>query len=941
MVTATPGSLVGRRSELADLRAALTGLIAGQGCAFLVEGEPGIGKTVLVRALADEATAAGCQVFWAACDELSQAFSLVPLLDALGIRESAEDPRRAAIVRLMRSDPNETGVDLITAATERLLSLTDELCGTGPVVLVMDDLQWADPATVLVWGRLARSVGQVPLLLIGLSRPVPRRDDLVALRRLVTAEHRMLLAGLPEADVMELVAATVGGPPGEQLSSLAAGAAGNPLYLTELCDSLVRSGRLTENNGLVELAELTAPARPTPLSVAVAGRLGFVSEPTREVLHTAALLGVDFSVAELAVVSRRRVTDLLPELDEAIAAGVLHDDGQGLAFRHPVIRAALYDGVPPTVRAAWHADAGQALAANGSSVDRVARQLLAALDGQRRVAGLDSAWLADWLLNTAAQLVGGAPQAAVQLLRAATDGRSSAPPMLAGWLAEALYRTGDAAGAEQVVIDALAQVTDPDVLVDLHWTLAQSLAVQGRSAECVTTLESALSTPGLDRRHRARLLALTARAHRNHGDVDAARRMATEALSEADAVGDRWASGWALAMLALVHVMRGEYAEALPSFDRAMAVAARDPALADLALLMRINYAAALGELDRYDEGIAAAQEAWRVADQAGNVVRVSQAQSVLSEQLFDTGRWDDALADVAQVEGPLGYSRNPVVECVGHGIAATIRLHRGDPTAQWHLTAAAPYAALIGRRVVGPLAMARSLEREQAGADAAALTVLADALSAGAEELQETEDLLADIVRLAVAAGDLSTADRALACAEELAKGSDAPRRKAVAQHCRGLYDNDPAELVAAAEGYRNAGRPLPRAQAMEAAGLAMADAADLLAARRHFSDAFDGYTALGASWDLARLQARFRSYGIRRGSRATHRRARTGWESLTRTEVRIAGLVAQGLSNPAIAAELFLSRRTVQTHVSHIMTKLGLRSRVDIARQANQREA
>jgi len=940
MVVAPPVVLVGRHSELAGLRKTVKGLVAGVGRAVLVEGDPGIGKSTVVRAIADEAAAAGCQVFWAHCDELSQSFSLVPLLDALGIREVSEDDRRAAIARLMRGDPNEvSGSDLVTSASERLLSLVDELCVAGPVVLVVDDLQWSDPATVLVWGRLARSVEQVPLLLVGITRAVPRRDDLVALRRMVGGQHRIRLGALPEHDVTQLVTVAVGGPPGEKLSALSAGAAGNPLYLTELCDELARSGRLTREGDWVELAERGAPVRPTPLSVAVAGRLGFVSEPTREVLHTAALLGVDFSVTELAVVSGRRVPDLVPALDEAIAAGVLEDEVLGLAFRHPMIRDALYDGVPAAVRAAWHADAGKALAAGGSRVDRVARQLLVAIEASDHAAGLDDGWLAGWLTSAAPQLIGRAPQAVVPLLRAAAGGHNSTPA-LSALLAEALYRTGDAASAERVAAEALASVDDLDLLVGLHWTLAQCLSVQGRSAECVGTLETALATPGLDAKHRARLLALTARAHRTHGDVDTARRLATRALDEASAVGDRWATGWALAVLTLVQVMRGEHVEALPLFDKAMAVAAGDPELADLSLLLGINHAAVLGELDRYEEAIAAAQDVWRLADEAGNVLRISQAQSVLGELLFDTGRWDDALADVAHVDGQLGPSRNPVVECVGHGIAATIRLHRGDANALRDLATAAPYAAMIGSRVVGPLAMARSLEREQAGADAEALAVLTDALAAGAEELQETEDLLADTVRLAMAAGEKEVADTALARAEELARGSDAPRRLAAAKHCRGLLENDPGELALAAEGYRTAGRPLPRAQALEAAGIALADAGNLLAARKYFTEAFDGYTALGATWDLARLQARFRAHGIRRGPSSTHRRARTGWDSLTQTEVKIAGLVARGMSNPSIAAELFLSRRTVQTHVSHILAKLGLHSRIEIARHFSERD-
>ena len=95
-------------------------------------------------------------------------------------------------------------------------------------------------------------------------------------------------------------------------------------------------------------------------------------------------------------------------------------------------------------------------------------------------------------------------------------------------------------------------------------------------------------------------------------------------------------------------------------------------------------------------------------------------------------------------------------------------------------------------------------------------------------------------------------------------------------------------------------------------------------------------GLCRLGAAADVARLQAAFRVHGIRRGPHAKHRRARSGWDSLTSTEIKIATLVQEGLSNPEIAAKLLLSRRTVATHVSHILKKLDVHSRTDIARES-----
>jgi DNA-binding CsgD family transcriptional regulator len=246
------------------------------------------------------------------------------------------------------------------------------------------------------------------------------------------------------------------------------------------------------------------------------------------------------------------------------------------------------------------------------------------------------------------------------------------------------------------------------------------------------------------------------------------------------------------------------------------------------------------------------------------------------------------------------------------------------------------PHAERIGHRVIGSLALARSLDREQDGALPEALAALTDAVNGNTEQLEEIEDLLADAVRLATQTGDLNTARTLAGHATTLAAESEVPHRQANALYCRSLLDQDAARLVAAAERYHDAGRPLPRAMALEAAAGHFVEADDRGQARDAFTEAVEVYTSLGAAADVARLQATFRAHGIRRGPHAKHRRARSGWDSLTATEIKIATLVEEGLSNPEIAAKLLLSRRTVATHVSHILKKLDVHSRTDIARES-----
>jgi DNA-binding CsgD family transcriptional regulator len=931
--------LIGRDDEVALLAGCVREVAAGQGRAVLIEGEPGIGKSALVRAACTKAAQLGCQVFWGAGDELGQTLPLSPFLDGLRTREPIPSPRRETILALLRGElASGRGEDVTAALAEQLLALVDELCAAQPTVLVIDDLQWADQASVGLWERLARSARHRPLLLIGMMRPVPQREDLLALRHTAELSARLQLESLAEPQVTELVAALAGGKPASELLRLADGAAGNPLYLTELVDALARSCNLTVTEAGV--AELTSDAAPDSLSDAIADRLRFVPAWVRQVLRAAALLGVDFTVSDLSTVLGRSVVQLVAAVDEACAAGVLVESGNGLAFRHPLIRTALYEEMPSSVRAAWHREAARALSETDAPADRVARQLLAAIDGSADTQPMEESILR-WLNRSAPLLIGQAPRAAAELLSQAVSRSplgSARHDGLICRLAEALYRVGDAAEAERVASSALADVVEPDLLVDLHWTLAQCRALAGRSTESLTALHKALAYPGISTSNRARLLVATARTHRDLGQVEKAGQVADVAHAAAVDAADMWALGWALHVRTVVAMMQGRMADALPLLDRAVTVTQADPALTDLQLLLQINKAMTLGDLDRYDEAFAPAREAQQLASRAGISVRLTQAHCCLGQLLFDTGRWDDASAEVGVLADA---TKDPSVACCDHGVAAVIDFHRGETNAaRQHLATAAPHAKRIGSRVVSTLALAHSLDCEQAGDLSGALDALTEGFESNAEELDEIEDLLPDGVRLATKLGEAGTARALTSQAEALARDTEIPHRQANALFCRGLLDRDAGLLLQAADRYHDAGRPLLGAQALEAAAEIFLERDERGAARTAFTRSLDLYMVLGAARDVARLQASFRAQGIRRAPRVKHRKARRGWDSLTPTEVKITEMVAQGLSNPQIAAKLFLSRRTVGTHVSHILSKLDVNSRIDIAREAASRQ-
>jgi DNA-binding CsgD family transcriptional regulator len=387
-------------------------------------------------------------------------------------------------------------------------------------------------------------------------------------------------------------------------------------------------------------------------------------------------------------------------------------------------------------------------------------------------------------------------------------------------------------------------------------------------------------------------------------------------------------------VLAVAAAICGDLTDSLPLYERGLAVTETDPGLADLGLLLLVNKAVVLCNLNRYDEALTTAQAARQLADQVGTPFRLGQAHGILGQLFFETGRWDDALTEIATVPMDL---KEPVQASDELAITAVICFHRNEPeAARRHLADAAPHTVRAGQRVIPPLLLARSLEREQSGSLEEALAVLTATLDDNPEDVGAVEDLLMDAVRLALVTKDKATAQLLAGQAAALAQGSQIPHRQANALYCRGMVDGDAAVLLEAAQRFADAGRPLPRAKALEAAAECLVDAEDRTGARHAFEQAMEVYEFLGAEADLNRVQAEFRGYGIRRGPHSKHRRAQSGWESLTDAELKVAAFVEDGLSNPEIAGRLMLSRRTVATHVSHILKKLDVATRTDIARES-----
>jgi DNA-binding CsgD family transcriptional regulator len=936
-----PTQWVDRSQELAALRAGVETLRNGGSAAVWIEGEPGIGKSSLVAEALTGASELGWDVGWGLADELAERLPLRVIQDCLQVRLNSPDPRRAHAASLLRSE--RLGLfadgDVPVSGVEVVLALADELCAAAPTVMVVDDMQWADDASLLVWHQLAASIDQLRLLLIATCRSDPRRPEVQQVRASLTRRGGVVVAlgPLPEADVTALVTAMLGTSPGDSLRQLTAQAAGNPLYLRELVDAVARDrAQPTPAGGRPALEQL-----PISLAAVLTDRLSSVSAPTAQILRTAALLGAKFTVTDLAVVLRRSASELAASLQEAVAARILVGSGSELAFRHQLIRQALQESMPAALRTALHAEAARQLAATDADALSVAQQLSAA--GQP-----GEGWARAWLLRTAPALTTRAPQLAADLLRReldATPGGDQARDGLMASLVRALLAVGCFDEAAQRALAALPVMTDPERRAETYSVLTRAQVSAGHSDEATVTTRQALALTDLPPQWRARMLAMLAMLERAEtGKLDTADETARQALTVAAEADDAFATAHALTDLWLSHSIRRDHAAALDYVDRALLVLGDDPGYADLRSFALDDRIFTLQNLDRWPEAELTLRQARESAQRSGSPDRTTWAIAAVLR--YWLGQWDDALAELSppESEAPgLTYTflRERWPALLVHGVTALIAGRRDQrTTADEHLRAglALPVLTVPDRENRDFLLAAHAVALEQRGETRQALQALAEILPRRYGEMTLIHQWLPDLVRLAIAADDRPMARTAArACQEEAAAETYPARAAAASSRCQGLLTSDPAPLRDAVAHYRTVGPATELPAAVEDLAVVLAGRGQHEEARAALNEAVSLYEGLNARWDIRRADSRVRPYGIRRGVRGPRGpRAASGWAALTPTEVKIAALVARGDSTSEIARGMFLSRRTVQTYISHILVKLGAKSRLEIVREA-----
>lgn len=867
---------------------------------------------------------------------LAAAASNAAVVRAVGDYRRRNEPF-AVLTQL--SGPAPVGEDPAEVAFDRI----DELCAAGPLVVWVDDAHNADAASLAGLRRLVWASRSLPLAVLLSARPHPVPEQLALLLRQIT--HTVELPPMDRLMVEGLVHDRLGAWPGPGLRRLLDSAGGNPLFLTELLRELDRHGGLRRAGPEAVDVVPGAAVRGGALEQLIRGHLQALDDTTAELLAALAVWGTAATPADLAELLYSDAEALEPAIGRAAGSGVAAIDTAtgAVDFTHDLYREVAYAGVPDTRRRSMHRRVAAVLTERVAGPTLVAEHLLQATVG-RPTGGVDVGGVggADGpdrellaALSAAVEASGQfAPQVAVDLLEVAdelTDREDPAAEELLLQRVGELFRTGRGAAAERLVLERIGRVRNPAVAAGLQRVLITSQInradVDGALVSMGHTLAIERLPPFVRRGVEAQrqwLLLLGGRFGLL-GDLDAM-------TAAARAAEDGAAESTLLVTAAVLAYVRGDarraqriFAERITPWDEdGGPMSATTHMVWPPMFRMEIDGAAAAGpELDRARELVAEIDNRW-VYPFLGFVA---------AGAAWAAGDWDGAVAEAdAALEGAeetgTGWISIPVAERID------IDARRGNVRAARQRLDDFRSRRLPDQFGRGDVDVAEMSILEAEGALGAAVALAESYWTrVRTQPGLGSVDYAVDIARLGLIGLRPALVEQVLRDVERLPSHHRPP---GVLELIRGAVRSDPGEIRSAHAVFAARGLS-PRAwQAQEELACALAATGDRAAAVVAMEEALAGYERIRATVDRDRLLARLRSLGIRRGSRQAHRAQASGWDALTATERRITDLICDGLTNREIAARLYISPRTVQSHVSHVLEKTGLRSRVEVAAAA-----
>jgi DNA-binding CsgD family transcriptional regulator/tetratricopeptide (TPR) repeat protein len=964
---------------------ALQRALAGEPVTLLVGGEAGVGKSRLIGELVTRARGAGARALLGGCVELDGGgIPLAPLVDmlrALAAELPGDEldallgPARGEIGRLV---PELAAVTEAQAPADRdpsrilelLLGVIGRLVAERPLVLVVEDVQWADRATLDLMALLVAAPTARRLLLVlsvrsdELPRAHPFRRISARWEQQRTVE-RIELERLSEGDVATQISAIMGGrPDGDLIDLVFDRSEGIPLFVEELLGA-VREGGLGPDY------------LPPSLRDVLLARAERLSADAQHVLRVASGGGRWVPDQLLGLVAQLPDAELYVSLRETIEHQLLVVDaaGRGYGFRHALARAAIHEDLLPGERAQLHRAYAEAmesrteLVAPGlDGIAMLAHHWLGAHDLSRALVASVRAGrvAADAFASSAAQRHF---EVALELWTQVPDAGERAGishTELLDAAAEAAYRAGAADRALALVDQALEEVGyggTPEQRAMLLARRASILRDLGRDEEGITVLEQAagLLPAELPSRVGAHVLGQLASAVLRLDQMERAGAIAERAVSNAEAVGAIAELLDAQVTAGSAQVFRGEVETGLARLreagDRAVAAG-----LLRIAARASTNLTDALVNLARYDEAVEMADAGMAVVERAG-VARSLGAflRGNRAEALMRAGRWDEALAALAPEREGAGTPaaavlilRSELHVLSGRAPEARadlreLRQHLRNTTApQWALPSAETEAELA--RAEGELDTAHAI----LGRALTSLTpgeepryrwpVMSLAMRVEAERAIRARDEGREVPADAESrVGNLMRDAETLATAAPADRGH---RALVQAEHARLQGAGETAAWEEAVSAVREMHQPFVLAYALLRHAEALVAAGDSAAAAVPATEAQTLAARLGAAPLLAEVDALIRRARLRPEGPATSGEADVAAETdvtdpfgLTPREREVLRLVADGHSNNEIAKQLFISRATASVHVSNILSKLGVTTRVQAAALAHRR--
>lgn len=925
--------LVGRSAVLAELRGVLLAVSGGTGGCLIIQGPAGIGKTRILVTAAAQARDLGVRVAEGRATPLDRVAPLTPLLTAL----RGSEPPVLDEAGLASLTPHQNSRYWLM---DRLGELIEDYAGTHPLLITLDDAQWIDELTALALRVLVPALRASSVLwLVARRHPAVQSTEQEAIDGLVEeGAHLLPLDPLSVAAVAELCTNALGAVPDRELLSLAERGGGNPFLLEELLSTLRDDGRVRVAGGI---ATVTPGDLPAHFRVAAAARLREFSAEVRRLLEAGSVFGRPFTLHEAAGLAGRPAVDMLGSADEAMRAGILVDTGSELAFRHDLLREAVYDSLPGPARQVFHREAATVLQAEGRPAVEIAEHLA-------RSARKGDAHAVAVLHEAIRTVAPRAPSVAADFVLRMVDLLDDDDPSRAGLIAERVRllasagRLGEAREAGEIALRAgLDAPTEAALLIGL----AEAFKHAGLESAVLEYVRRALARPEVPESARAQLLAIQAHALLQADDIDGADESGRQALELGRATGEHSAAVFGGVACSVVARAAGELDLAIRLAHDAVALAEsaggearqRHPRL----WLGRVLVAA-----DRFQEADAVYEIGQREADELGTAWSQPLWHYFRGELRLAAGRLDDA---AAEAQAGIRVSEQltahalivPLLALLAH-----VALRSDDVHAARTHVHRAQQMSIDGIGVMPEdLCWEVALLAEVAGKPATALAELAavfDAVPRRLLLLTQQPSAAPGMVRIALRTGARDRAAAVVAASRLLTDRNPLVSSYAgAAAQAEGLLHDDTDALHAAVRSFQSCPRPLALASALEDAAVAEARRGHRGQAAALLEQALMLCVSCAAKRDVARLQQRMRALGLRRRMVPGHRRPSNGWGSLTESELRVARLVAKGLTNRAVAGQLFLSPHTVDSHVRNAFSKLGVTSRVELTRQVIANDA